>query len=175
MLDAVFRHEDRPDRPEGIRDRHARKQRKESASTRVSVSVSFSLRSVLGRLLIKTQRLSLYLSLKFGHVSRYMLDVLQWLPLQQRISYSIISLVWRSLLTLAPAYLRDLCRTTMGIPGRRHLRSTEQGLIYSRPHLPTQQLCRIAPAQLLDPCSGMGFLWRSDCSLGLSLTLFTLI
>src|SRR6218665_3769127 len=66
---------------------------------------------------------------KFGHVSRYMLDVLHWLPLQQRISYRIISLVWRSLLDFAPAYLRDLCHTTMGIPGRRSLHSTEQGLL----------------------------------------------
>jgi len=38
---------------------------------------------------------------KFGHVSNYMLDVLHWLPLQQRISYRIISLVWRSFLGLA--------------------------------------------------------------------------
>src|SRR6218665_3525442 len=58
-----------------------------------------------------------------------MLDVLHWLPLQQRISYRIISLIWRSLLGLAPAYLRDLSHTTMGIPGRRSLRSTEQGLV----------------------------------------------
>src|SRR6218665_175598 len=31
---------------------------------------------------------------KFGHVSSYMLDVLHWLPLQQRISYHVISFVW---------------------------------------------------------------------------------
>src|SRR6218665_4160702 len=66
---------------------------------------------------------------KFGNVSMYMLDVLHWLPLQQRISYRIISLGWRSILGLDPAYLRDLCHTTMGIPGRRFLRSTEQGLL----------------------------------------------
>src|SRR6218665_730033 len=40
-----------------------------------------------------------------------------------------ISLVWRSLLGLASTYLRDLCHTTMGIPDRRSLRSTEQGLL----------------------------------------------
>src|SRR6218665_1018743 len=34
---------------------------------------------------------------KFGHVSRYLLDVLHWLSLQQRISYRIISLVRPSL------------------------------------------------------------------------------
>jgi len=46
-------------------------------------------------------------------------------PLQQRISCRIVALVRRSLLSLAPAYLRDPCCTTMGIPGRRCLRSTE--------------------------------------------------
>ena len=63
---------------------------------------------------------------KFGHVSAYMLDVLHWLPLLQRISYRIIALFWRSLLGLAPAYLRDLCCPTLSAPGRRSLRSTER-------------------------------------------------
>src|SRR6218665_3640072 len=58
-----------------------------------------------------------------------MLDVLHWLPLQQRIYSRIISLVWRSLLGLAPAYLRDLCCTTLGVSGGRSLRSTERGLL----------------------------------------------
>src|SRR6218665_1128366 len=35
---------------------------------------------------------------KFGHVSKYMLDVLHWLPTEQRISYRIVSMVWRCLL-----------------------------------------------------------------------------
>src|SRR6218665_3032868 len=42
---------------------------------------------------------------KFGHVSQYMLDVLHWLPAEQRISYRITSLVWRCLVGLAPVYL----------------------------------------------------------------------
>src|SRR6218665_1926507 len=42
---------------------------------------------------------------KFGHVSQYMLDVLHWLPAEQRISYRIASLVWRCLVGLAPVYL----------------------------------------------------------------------
>src|SRR5688572_32615153 len=58
-----------------------------------------------------------------------MLDVLHWLPLLQRISYRMIALVWRSLLGLAPAYLRDLCCPTLGAPGRRSLRSTERGVL----------------------------------------------
>src|SRR6218665_1625995 len=40
-----------------------------------------------------------------GHVSAYMLDVLHWLPLQQRIMFRIGAMVWRCILGLAPAYL----------------------------------------------------------------------
>ena len=62
--------------------------------------------------------------------------------IQQRISYHIISLVWRSLLGLAPAYLRDLCCTTMEILGRRSLRSTGRGfLIVPFAHTTTKQNC----------------------------------
>ena len=64
-----------------------------------------------------------------GLLSRRLLSVP---PLQQRISYRIISFVWRSLLGLAPGislYLRGLCCTTMGIPSRRSLRSAERGFL----------------------------------------------
>src|SRR6218665_3456012 len=37
------------------------------------------------------------------HVTAYMLDVLHWLPLQQRIIFRIGALVWRCILGLAPA------------------------------------------------------------------------
>lgn len=47
------------------------------------------------------------------HVSGYMLDVLYWLLLQQWILYQIITLVWKSMLDLAPAYLCDLCCPTI--------------------------------------------------------------
>src|SRR6218665_3296668 len=62
-------------------------------------------------------------------VQPFNLDVLHWLPLQQRISNRIISLVWRSLLGFALTYLRDPCCTTMGIPARRSLCSTECGFL----------------------------------------------
>ena len=76
---------------------------------------------------------------KCGHVSSSMQDVVHWLPLQQRISYLIISLVWRPLLDIAPAYLRDLCCITMGIPGRRSI-PTERGfLIVPFVHTTTKQ------------------------------------
>src|SRR5688572_8190121 len=90
---------------------------------------------------------------KFGHVSGYMLDVLHWLPLLQRISYRMIALVWRSLLGLAPAYLRDLCCPTLGAPGRRSLRSSGA---CSWSLLPAQLLSRIGPSQWLAPPSGTG-------------------
>jgi len=60
----------------------------------------------------------------------YMLDVLHWLPLQQRIIFRIGALVWRCILGLALAYLQDLCCTTLGTRGRSSLRSLEQGLLF---------------------------------------------
>src|SRR6218665_182341 len=40
-----------------------------------------------------------------GNISDYVLDVLHWLPFQQRIIFRIAALVWRCLLDLALAYL----------------------------------------------------------------------
>ena len=54
-------------------------------------------------------------------------DVLHWLPLPQRIAYRVLALVWRCLLGLAPAYLRELCCSTQDVQGRRSLRSSVQG------------------------------------------------
>src|SRR6218665_2426524 len=61
-----------------------------------------------------------------GHISAYMLDVLHWLPLQQRIMFCIGAMVWRCILGLALAYLRDLCCPTPGPRGHSSLRSSEQ-------------------------------------------------
>ena len=60
-----------------------------------------------------------------GHV-----DVLHWLPLQQWIIFCIGAMVWRCILGLAPAYLRDLCHPTPGTRGCSSLRSSEQGLLF---------------------------------------------
>src|SRR6218665_1652777 len=65
----------------------------------------------------------------FGHVSQYMLDVLRWLPAEQRISYRIASLVWRCLVGLAPVYLRELCCPPLSAMSSRSLRSSQQGLL----------------------------------------------
>ena len=66
---------------------------------------------------------------KYGHVSGYMLDVLHWLPSEQRIAYRTAALVWRCLLGFAPAYLRELCCPVLSARGSRSLRSSEQGLL----------------------------------------------
>jgi len=64
------------------------------------------------------------------HVSAYILDVLHWLPLQQRIIFRIGAMVWRCILGLAPAYLQDLCCPTPGTRGRSSLGSSDQGLLF---------------------------------------------
>src|SRR6218665_2405684 len=66
---------------------------------------------------------------KFGHVSSYMLEVLHWLPIRQRMEYRVASLVWRCQLGLVPTYLIDLCRPVSGSRSGRSLRSSERGLL----------------------------------------------
>jgi len=56
-------------------------------------------------------------------------DVRHWLPLKQRIAYRISALVWRTLLGLAPAYLRQLCCPIIGPIGSQSLCSSDQGLL----------------------------------------------
>src|SRR6218665_2619087 len=43
--------------------------------------------------------------------------------------YRVVSLVWRCQLGLAPAYLRDLCRSVSGYQVSRSLRSAEMGVL----------------------------------------------
>src|SRR6218665_9575 len=58
-----------------------------------------------------------------------MLDVLHWLPAEQRISYRIGSLVWRCLVGLASVYLPELCCPPLSAMSSRSLRSSQQGLL----------------------------------------------
>src|SRR6218665_3858541 len=51
------------------------------------------------------------------------LDLLHWLPSRQRVIFRIVYQVWRCLLGLVPAYLRDLCCPT---PGRSSVLSMER-------------------------------------------------
>ena len=64
---------------------------------------------------------------KFDHISKYMRDVLHWLPFPQHISYRIASLVRRCLSGWAPCYLLELCRPLSSCAGRRTLRSPALG------------------------------------------------
>ena len=78
---------------------------------------------------------------KFSHVSNYMLEVLHWLPVRQRIEYRVASLVWRCQLGLAPTYLLDLCRPVSGTRSSRSLRSAGKGCSQSR--LPVPLSCKV--------------------------------
>jgi hypothetical protein len=64
-----------------------------------------------------------------GRVSKYMLEVLHWLPVRQRIEYRIASLVWRCHMGLAPSYLLELCRPVAASRGDRLLRSAGSGVL----------------------------------------------
>src|SRR6218665_3379509 len=101
-----------------------------------------------------------------------MLDVLHWLPLQQRIIFRIGAMVWRCILGLAPAYLRDLCCPTPGTRCRSSLRSSEQGLLFV-PFARTSTT-QARAFSVIGPLCGMGFLCCKDCSPGFFLTHFTL-
>src|SRR6218665_713206 len=60
------------------------------------------------------------------------IGLLSWAALSKRllIMFRIGAMVWRSILGLAPAYLRDLCHPTPGTRGCSSLRSSEQGLLF---------------------------------------------
>src|SRR6218665_633373 len=60
---------------------------------------------------------------------RTWLDVLHWPSAEQRISYRIVSMVWRCFLGLAPLYLREICCPLHSAMSSRSLRSSQQGLL----------------------------------------------
>ena len=100
---------------------------------------------------------------KFGHVSEYMLDVLRWLPAEQRISYRIASLVWRCLLGLAHLYLRELCCPLISAMSSRCFAHLNRVFSWSR--LPVPPLSRAALFPWWIPRSGMGSLLNFGCCL----------
>ena len=102
-----------------------------------------------------------------GRVSAYMLDVLHWLPLQQRIIIRIGALVWRCILGLAPAYL------IFAVPPRApevavHSAHWNRGYSLFLLLVPPQP--RPVHSRGLVPLCGMGFVWRNNCSPGFFLT-----
>src|SRR6218665_2442535 len=93
-----------------------------------------------------------------------MLDVLHWLPAEQRISYRIVSMVWRCLLGLAPVYLRELCCPLHSAMSSRSLRSSQQSLLL----VPFARIHPLSRAVLFPwwvPRSGMGTLLNFGFSL----------
>src|SRR6218665_2011665 len=77
---------------------------------------------------------------KLGHISDEMRDVLHWLPVQQRIHYSISSIVWHCVLGNAPFYLLELFILTSACSGRRSLCSASKGdFLVPRTRLATRQ------------------------------------
>src|SRR6218665_3514810 len=62
-----------------------------------------------------------------------MRDVLNWLPLRQRIEFRVAVLVWYSLIGQASAYLADLCCPSLSIQSTRHLYSAEQSHLLAPP------------------------------------------
>src|SRR6218665_2986930 len=110
-----------------------------------------------------------------GHVSAYMLDVLHWLPLQQRIMLSIGAMVrWSGGVSWV------LFRSTseiFAVPPRAPevaVHSAYRNRGYSLFLLPLPPKPRPVHSRWLTPLCGMGFLCRKDCSPGFVLTHFAL-
>src|SRR6218665_4306 len=110
-----------------------------------------------------------------GHVSAYMLDVLHWLPLQQRIMLSISAMV-RWSLGVSWVLLRSTSEI-FAVPPRAPevaVHSAHRNRGYSLFLLPLPPKPRPVHSRWLTPLCGMGFLCRKDCSPGFVLTHFTL-
>src|SRR6218665_1896966 len=65
-----------------------------------------------------------------GHLSAYLLDVLHWLPLQQRNMLRIGAMVWRCVLGLARPTSEIFAVPPPGTRGRCSLCLSEQGLLF---------------------------------------------
>ena len=66
-------------------------------------------------------------TVKFGHVTLILRDVLHWLPVQHRISYKIDILARDCIHGIGPAYFGDVCAPVTAAPGRTNLRSATRG------------------------------------------------
>jgi hypothetical protein len=70
---------------------------------------------------------------KFDHVSPILRD-LHWLPVRQRITFKVATLVFKCLHGGAPSYLSEYaCVPVSSIAGRRHLRSADMNFLYVPP------------------------------------------
>src|SRR6218665_3467125 len=64
---------------------------------------------------------------EFGHISEFMRDTLNWLPVWQRIHYRLSTIVWRCVLGIVPTYLLELFILTSSCTGRQSLFSASRG------------------------------------------------
>jgi len=64
---------------------------------------------------------------KFDHITPTLRDDLQWLPVLQRITYKLCTIVYKCLHQSAPQYLQELCVPVTNSASRRHLHSAARG------------------------------------------------
>jgi hypothetical protein len=64
---------------------------------------------------------------KYEHITSVLRENLHWLPLEQRVKFKIAVLAFDCLWGACPGYWRGICTPLAGIPGRRVMRSAQQG------------------------------------------------
>jgi len=62
-----------------------------------------------------------------GDISATIRDVLEWLPIRQRVEFKLCVPVFNSLHSLAPNYLSTMCQLVAENPSRWYLRSAARG------------------------------------------------
>ena len=61
-----------------------------------------------------------------AHITQLLRDILHWLRIEQRVTYKLSLLVYKTLHDMAPSYLSELCRPAADNPARTKLRSAMQ-------------------------------------------------
>lgn len=64
---------------------------------------------------------------KYTRISAFIRKKLHWLPVPDRISYKITTLVWKAMAGVALDYIAELCQPVLIQPGRRMLQSAAKG------------------------------------------------
>jgi len=91
----------------------------------------------------------------YEHITATFRDRLHWLPVRQRITYKLCTIVYKCLHAAAPSYLTEMCVPVAASTGRRCLRSVARGdLIVPRTRTVTYGMDH-AVLQSPDHVSGM--------------------
>ena len=64
---------------------------------------------------------------KYEHITVTLCDDLHWLPIHQRITYKLCTIVYKCLYGAAPSYLTEICVPVAANTGRRCLHSAARG------------------------------------------------